>query len=52
MRDSVEVTSDSGSQSASSSTGSTIARDPLGEGLVELLKPAVEEVDERVRAVR
>lgn len=30
----------------------TRTRDALSEGLVGLLKPAVEEVDERVRAVR
>ena len=30
----------------------TVTRDALAEGLIGLLKPAVEEVDERVRNVR
>ena len=30
----------------------TVTKDALAEGLIGLLKPAVEEVDERVRNVR
>ena len=41
-----EVMSENNNDTATSS------RDALAEGLVGLLKPAVEEVDERVRAVR